>query len=259
MTEHLSSVAIVTGAGQGIGRAIALRLARDGALVAVADLNGRAAGDTVELIRNLGGDGVAIVCDVTHSESVRALIEKVVADRGGVHVMVNNVGGQVDVLLKDTTDQDFQQQLQLNLASSFYGMREALAVMLPAGRGSIVNIASGAGLMGSPGLGPYAAAKAAIINMTQTAAVENARSGVRINCVVPGAVGTAGMLAWLEQKPGARAAWEESMVPGRLGKPEEIANAVAFLAGDEASYVNGAALVVDGGASVVLPTLANPS
>jgi meso-butanediol dehydrogenase/(S,S)-butanediol dehydrogenase/diacetyl reductase len=164
----------------------------------------------------------------------------------------------VDGPLRDTTDQDFQNQLQLNLASSFYGMREALAVMLPAGRGSIVNIASAAGLMGSPGLGPYAAAKAAIINLTKTAAVENARRGVRINCVVPGSIATAGMIAWLEGERDARDAWENNLVPGRMGRPEEIANAVAFLASDEASYINGAALVVDGGATVKLPSLANP-
>ena len=125
-----------------------------------------------------------------------------------------------------------------------------VAVMLPAERGSIVNIASGAGLMGSPGLGPYAAAKAAIINMTQTAAVENARSGVRINCVVPGSIATAGMIDWLGGKPDALATWENSMVPGRMGKPEEIANAVAFLASDEASYINDINLHIAGGAFI---------
>ena len=259
MTESKNRVAIVTGSGSGIGRAIAQRLSRDGAYTVVADLDLGAAAATVERMKQAGGDGIAVRCDVTHSEELRALVGQVVVDRGGLHVMVNNVGAQVDVALADATDQEFAQQLQLNLASSFYGVREALAVMLPARRGSIVNIASGAGLMGSPGLGLYAAAKAAVINMTQTSAVENARSGVRINCVVPGAIGTDVMIAWLDGEPGAREAWEDGLVPGRLGKPDEIANAVAFLAGDEASYVNGAALVVDGGASVKLPSLANPS
>jgi NAD(P)-dependent dehydrogenase (short-subunit alcohol dehydrogenase family) len=259
MTDAENKTVIVTGAGSGIGRATALRFASDAAHVVVADLNINTADATVELIRNSGGKANAIACDVTRSENIREMIARVAADQGAIDVMVNNVGGSVNGALKDTTDQDFQAQLQLNLASSFYGLREALAVMLPRGEGNIVNIASAAGLMGSPGLGPYAAAKAAIINMTQTAAVENARSGVRINCIVPGAIGTAGMLAWLEDKPGAREAWEQSLVPGRLGLPEEIANAVAFIAGDEASYINGAVLQVDGGAAVKLPSLANPA
>ncbi len=253
-----ASITIVTGAGAGIGRATALRLARDGSHVVAVDLDPRAAEATAEAIRAQSCAGSAAECDVTRSDDVRTLINAVVTEHGGLDIMVNNVGGSVDGPLKDTSDRQFQEQLQLNLASSFYGLRESLAVMLPTGRGSIVNIASGAGLMGAPGLGPYAAAKAAIINMTQTAAVENARSGIRINCVVPGAIGTASLLGWLEDEPGARETWEASLVPGRLGHPEEIANAVAFLAGEEASYVNGAVLVVDGAASAKLPSLTNP-
>ncbi len=258
MTAPVGSITIVTGAGAGIGRAIALRLAEDGSHVVAVDVDPRAAKATAEAICARGWASSAAECDVTQSDNVHALIDTVMTEHGSLDVMVNNVGGSVDGPLKDTSDQQFQEQLQLNLASSFYGLREALAAMLPAGRGSIVNIASGAGLMGTPGLGPYAAAKAAIINMTQTAAVENARSGVRINCVVPGAIATASLVSWLDGEPGAREAWEASLVPGRLGRPEEIANAVAFLAGEEASYVNGATLVVDGAASAKLPSIANP-
>jgi NAD(P)-dependent dehydrogenase (short-subunit alcohol dehydrogenase family) len=258
MTGLERAVAVVTGAGAGIGRAIALRLARQSTYVAVVDLDESNAEASLELLRSEGGSGVSLGCDVRQSEQVRDVIQRLVADHGGLDVMVNNVGVSADGALKDTTDDVWCGQIQVNLSSTFYGMREALAVMLPAGRGSIINVSSGAGLMGAPGLGPYAAAKAAIINMTQTAAVENARSGVRINCVVPGAVGTEALLAWLGQVPGARESVERSLVPGRLGRPEEIAQVVTFLAGEEASYVNGAALVVDGGASVKLPSIANP-
>ena len=137
MAKLENQIAIVTGSGSGIGRATAQRLARDGAYAVIADIDSSGADATVEGIHQAGGVDIALYCDVTQSEQLHALIEKVVADRGGLHVMVNNVGAQVDVALKDATDQDFQQQIQLDLASSFYGVREALAVMLPARRGSI--------------------------------------------------------------------------------------------------------------------------
>jgi len=259
MIDLTGKVAVVTGGGSGIGRAIARRLASQGARVMVADRNEEGANETLELIRAAGGDGACRICDVRESEQVGAVVDGAVSDLGGLQVMVNNVGGSVDGALKDYSDDVWSEQLRLNLSSAFFGMREALRVMLPRATGSIVHVSSGAGLMGAPGLGAYAAAKAGMINMAQTAAVENARTGVRINCVVPGAIGTEAMLTWLDAEPAARAAWEEQLVPGRLGQPEEIAKAVAFLVSDDASYVNGATLVVDGGASVKLPSLANPS
>lgn len=252
-------VAIVTGAGSGIGRATALRLSRLGARVVLADLSEAGAAESLDRVREAGGDGSARVCDVRESGEVDALIGETAAKQGGLDVLVNNVGVSADGPLSDVGDETWREQIRVNLDSTFFGIRAALAAMRPVGRGSIVNVASGAGLMGSPGLGPYGAAKAAIIHLTQTAAIENARAGVRINCVVPGAIGTERMLHWLGSEPGAQAAWEDQLVPGRLGRPDEIASAVCFLASDEASYVNGAALVVDGGASVKLPSLANPS
>jgi len=251
-------VAMVTGGSRGLGRQIASTLAREGCRISICARDQQRLEATVAELSGQGYHVSGTTTDVTKESDASRFYQETLAALGNPDILVNNVGGSLNGLLKDTTDQDFQNQLQLNLASTFYGMREALAVMLPAGRGSIVNIASAAGLMGSPGLGPYAAAKAAIINMTQTAAVENARSGVRINCVVPGAIATAGMLDWLEGEAGAREAWEQSLVPGRLGRPEEIANAVAFLAADEASYINGAILQVDGASAVKLPSLANP-
>ena len=237
-------VAIVTGAGSGIGAAIAQRFAEAGAQVIAADIQRDAVDALAARITGL----TAQTCDVTDSAAVDALVEDAVQRFGRLDVMVNNVGQSIVGWLKDASDEEYRRVLALTLSSAFYGTRAALRVMLPRGAGSIINISSGAGFAGAPGLATYGVAKAGVNNLTMSAAVENACSGVRINAISPGAIRTPAILAWAESLPGGVPAYEATLLPGRFGRPEEIAAAALFLASDEASYVNGAVLPVDGAA-----------
>lgn len=239
-------VCIVTGAGSGIGAACAMQFWTAGAHVIAADKRTDALEATA---LELGPRYLPFHCDVTRSDEVDDLLENAVARLGQLDVMVNNVGDSVAALLKDVTDAQWHALLAINLSSAFFGIRAALRPMLARGKGAIVNISSGAGLNGSPGMGPYAAAKAALINLTKTAAVENARSGVRINCVTPGPIATPAATRMLDTVPNGRAGYEGRLLAGRLGEADDIADAVLFLASDRARYVNGANLVVDAGAS----------
>jgi len=246
--------AIVTGAGSGIGAAIARRLAGAGARVIAADIRTEA----VETLAAGTREVTACRCDVTHAAEVDALVGSAVERFGRLDVMVNNVGQSIAGWLKDATDEEWQRVLALTLSSAFYGVRAALRVMLPRGSGSIINISSGAGFGGSPGLATYGAAKAGVNNLTQSAAVENSRSGVRINAISPGAIETPAILAWARSLPGGVPAYEATLLPGRFGRPDEIAAAALFLASDEASFVNGAVLPVDGAASARMPAIEVP-
>jgi len=247
-------IAIVTGAGSGIGAAIARRFAEAGARVIAADIQNEA---VEELAANVPGL-TAQRCDVTQSAAIDALVDDTVRRFGQLDVMVNNVGRSVAGWLKDATDEDYQHVLALTLSSAFYGTRAALRVMLPRQTGSIINISSGAGFGGAPGLATYGAAKAGVNNLTQSAAVENARSGVRINAISPGAIRTPAILEWAASLPGGVPAYEATLLPGRFGRPEEIAAAALFLASDEASFVNGAVLAVDGAASARMAAIEVP-
>lgn len=247
-------IAIVTGAGSGIGAAIARRLADAGAQVVAADIQREAVDALAASVAGL----IAQTCDVTNPAAVDALVEGAVQRFGQLDVMVNNVGRSIAGWLKDATDEDYQRVLALTLSSTFYGTRAALRVMLPRRSGSIINISSGAGLGGAPGLATYGAAKAGVNNLTQSAAVENARSGVRINAIAPGAILTPAILAWASSLPGGVPAYEATLLPGRFGRPEELAAAALFLASDEASFVNGALLAVDGAASARMAAIDVP-
>lgn len=238
-------VTIVTGAGSGIGAAVARCFAAAGATVIAADINE----DALSALTSDRPGIVPYACDVTRSTNVDRLVDETVEKHGQLDVMVNNVGQSIAGWLKDATDDEWQRVIALTLSSTLYGVRAALRVMLPRHAGSIINISSGAGLGGAPGLATYGAAKAGVNNLTQSAAVENARSGVRINAISPGAIRTPGILAWAETRPGGIPAYEATLLPGRFGQPEEIAAAVLFLASDEASFVNGAVIPVDGGAT----------
>ena len=239
-------VAIVTGAGSGIGRAIALRFAAEGASLLVNDLNADSASRVAKEIEAAGGSARAFPADVSDARQVEALIRAATSAFGRLDVLVNNAAAVVPGPVEAISDADWRRTHGTTLDGVFFGMRAALPVMAAQGGGAIINISSGAAVAGEPGLGAYGAAKAAIVNLTQTAAVENAARGVRINTILPGPIETPPLLAAVEAT-GGRAGWERQIPCGRLGKPEEMAAVALFLASDEASYVHGAAIVADGG------------
>jgi meso-butanediol dehydrogenase/(S,S)-butanediol dehydrogenase/diacetyl reductase len=240
--------ALVTGAGAGIGRAAALRMARGGAHVIATDLARDAAELVAAEIRDQGGRAEGCALDIRDAGAIDAAVDAAVTAHGGLDVLVNNAATPGFGALADTDDDTWHACLAGTLHGVFYGLRAGLRVMRARGHGAIVNVSSGAGLGGEVGMGAYAAAKAAVINLTQTAAVENAAAGVRVNAVVPGPIDTAGLRGWLDTLP-SREVFIRQIPQRRLGRPEEIANAIAFLASDEASYVNGVALAVDGAIS----------
>lgn len=255
MARFTDQICLVTGAGSGIGRACVREFLAGGAAGVIAlDINA----DAVRaLAAELGPRVEPLACDVTDAQAFDAAI-KAAADRHGrLDVLVNNVGASIPGPLAAVSDATWERMLALNVSAAFYGLRAALACMRERG-GAIVNISSGAGLNGSPGMGPYGAAKAAMIHLTKTAGVEAAASQVRINCVVPGSIATPPLLAWMDSLPEGRAGYERRLLPQRLGEPEEIAQAVAFLSSAEASFINAAVLVVDGGASAKLDPIPWP-
>jgi len=239
-------VAIVTGAGSGIGRATALRFAAEGAKLVVNDVNGEAAARVVKEIEAAGGSAVAFPADVADARAVEALVREATSRFGRLDVLVNNAAAVIPGPVEAIGDADWRRTQSVTLDGVFHGIRAALPVMAAQGGGSIINIASGAAVAGEPGLGAYGAAKAAVVNLTMTAAVENAARGVRVNTILPGPIETPPLLAAVEAT-GGRAGWERQIPCGRLGRPEEMAAVALFLASDDASYVHGAAIVADGG------------
>ena len=237
--------ALVTGASSGIGRAIALRLARDGWFV-LAHYNGNEAGatETCGLIEKAGGQAKTLRFDVKDSAAVDSALDAFFAAHPAhaLEAVVNNAGIHVDGMAGLMSDDDFDRVLRTNLYGPFYVLRYAVKRMLRARRGSIVNISSLAGQTGNAGQLNYSASKAGLIAMTKSLAMEVGKRNIRVNCVAPGLIET----EMLEGIPFLEKIVER--VPlARLGKPEEVAGAVAFLCSDEAAYITGATLSVNGG------------
>jgi NAD(P)-dependent dehydrogenase (short-subunit alcohol dehydrogenase family) len=233
--------AIVTGGGSGIGRAVCQRFAAHGATVAVLDVDGAAAAAVAAEV-----DGASYAVDVTDAPALADALSAAVRDLGGVTVLVNNAGGSGLAGIDATTPQEWQRLVTLNLTSAFNGIRQIAPVMKRSGGGSIVSTASISGVRPAAGEAPYAAAKAGVIALTASAALEFAPS-VRVNAVSPGAVHTRLTDPLLSHVPGAREEWERRTPLGRIGAPVDIADVVVFLCSDLARFMTGQNLVVDGG------------
>ncbi len=237
-------VAIITGGGQGIGRAAALRFAAEGARVAVADINEQAAHAAAEAIHQGGGEALAIAVDVTSRPAVDALVEQTLGAWGQVDILVNNAGILRDARLVKMSEDEFDAVIAVNLKGVFNCTQAVAPHMIERGYGRIVNTSSVVGLYGNFGQTNYVAAKAGVIGMTKVWARELGRKGITVNAVAPGFIATE-MIASVPEK--VLQAMTDKVPLGRLGDPVEIANAYLWLASDEASYVNGAVISVDGG------------
>jgi NAD(P)-dependent dehydrogenase (short-subunit alcohol dehydrogenase family) len=235
---------LVTGAAQGLGRAVAEKFVSRGAQVAVADRNGPAAARAAQ---ELGEAAIAITCDVTAPDQVQAAIAATVAAFGGLDVIVNNAGIEIGKPLHEIGDEEFAQLMTVNVFGVFYGMKYAVP-HLAQSQGAIVNMSSVAGLDGVPLLGAYCASKAAVLRLTETASRELREVGIRVNAVCPSFIQTEmvdRLVAPFEAATGANFADLLAQTQGRLGTPEEVAEMVAFLASDEAGWITGSSYILD--------------
>jgi NAD(P)-dependent dehydrogenase (short-subunit alcohol dehydrogenase family) len=248
MTEASTRpVALVTGGGGDIGRAIALRLAASSAAVAIVDIDEQAAAATARLVETSGGNAITIHADVSDPQAVAAYVDLVEASLGPIEVFANNAGIEGVVSpLQHYPDDIFDKVMAVNVKGVFLGVKHVLARMIPRGRGVIVNTASTSALRGRAGIGGYVASKHAVLGLTRTAAVEVMGTKIRVNAILPGPIESR-MIRELNEQ--ARHSSNDARRAGSApyGRPEDIAEIVAFLASDAAAHVNGAAWVADGG------------
>ena len=241
-------VALVTGGSAGIGRATALAFARDGAKVVVSDVNVQGGEETADIIKDSGGKSIFIPTDVSNNADVEAMVEQTVSVYGRLDCAHNNAGvAPVRALTHEGSEENWDFVLDINLKGVWLCMKHEIIQMLKQGSGAIVNTASIAGLVGRPKGLSYPPSKAGVIGLTKTAALEYAQSGIRVNAVCPGVIRTAMHESQVEQIPELEQQAIAQHPMGRLGNPEEIAEAVIWLCSDSASFVTGHPLVVDGG------------
>lgn len=236
---------LVTGAGSGLGRAIAQRLANDGASVVVSDISEDGGVGTVETITAAGGKASFIQADVSDADSVETLIGRSIDYLGGLDLAVNNAGiAHTPGDLHQLSIAEWDAVMSVDLRGTFLCMRGELAHMVEAGHGKIVNMASNAGAKNAPGMAAYTAAKHGVVGLTKNAALQYARRNIQINAVGPGTILTEGIIAFGADQ---QEKWADLIPVGRMGRPEEVAAAVAYLLSDDAGFVTGHTLLIDGG------------
>ncbi|HML22169.1 MAG TPA: 3-oxoacyl-[acyl-carrier-protein] reductase [Aggregatilinea sp.] len=244
MSNLSGRIALVTGSGQGIGHEVALDLAKRGATVITNDISGCCADDTLEEVRALGSDGLAITADVSDAAQVEAMIKSILDAYGKIDILVNNAGTTRDNLMMRMPEEDWDLILRVNLKSAWLCSKAALRPMMRARYGRIINMASVSGIAGQAGQTNYSASKAGIIGMTKALAREVASRGITVNAVAPGFIQT----KLTENLPQDILDTLVNSIPmGRWGTVEDVSNAVAFLAAEESSYITGHTLSVDGG------------
>jgi NAD(P)-dependent dehydrogenase (short-subunit alcohol dehydrogenase family) len=249
MDRLRGKAAFVTGGGSGIGRSIAQRFAEEGAAVMVADLRGEAAAETAQMI-GTGGRAAAVEVDVTDSHAVKEALAQTEEELGGLDLVVNNAGITIVGGVEELSEEQWDRELVINLKSVYVVSRAAWPRLRERGGGSILSTASIAGLWAIPHDAAYCASKAAVIMLTKCMALDGARDGIRVNCVCPGFVQTPMIDGYFADQPdpGAARRFATGLHPlGRLGEPVDIADAFVYLASDEARWVSGTVLVVDGG------------
>lgn len=241
-------VALVTGGSSGIGRACSLAFSKEGAKVVVADVQAEKGEETVSLIKKSGGEAIFVTADMSKGTDIEAMVKKTVETYGRLDYGVNNAGieGQQGPTA-DCTEENWDRVISINLKGVWLCMKHEIAQMMKQGGGSIVNMASIAGLVGFTGIPAYCASKGGIIQLTKTAALEYAKNKIRINAVCPGVIKTPMVDRFTGGTAEAEAAFAAGEPVGRMGRPEEIASAVVWLCSDGASFVTGHPMVVDGG------------
>jgi len=256
MLRFEGRAAVVTGAGAGIGRSTALRLASEGGAVLVTDRDSASAEGVCREIRDAGGKAEALCVDVASEKDLEKSVTACVDAFGTLDVLVNNAGVAIPGSVTSLSVGDWQAVMDVNLRSMWLAMKFSIPAMAPRG-GSIVNMSSCQALLGFPGWAGYAATKGAILALTQQAAVEYAPVGIRVNAVAPGTIMTPMNEKIFAEAPDPDAlvrSWGEQHALGRFGEPHEVAAAIAFLASDDASFITGACLPVDGGMRILGPT-----